>query len=122
VPTDDLLPERERQQCAHQQQCRLDRGDGRTRPGRRPRLHSADGHGLPGLPADGAGTAPRADASVRQALRFAAEREAELLPAVGRVRIGVGELFYERDDLDTSERELTLGMELVERAGEWRYW
>jgi MalT-like TPR region len=59
---------------------------------------------------------------VRQALRFAAEREAELLPAVGRVRIGVGELFYERDDLDTSERELILGIELVERAGEWRYW
>jgi LuxR family transcriptional regulator, maltose regulon positive regulatory protein len=59
-----------------------------------------------------------ADASLRQALGFAAERGAELLPAVGRVRIGMGELLYERDDLDASERELTLGAELVERAGE----
>jgi LuxR family maltose regulon positive regulatory protein len=59
-----------------------------------------------------------ADASLRQALEFAAKRGAELLPAVGRVRIGVGELLYERDDLEASERELTLGTELVERAGE----
>src|ERR687890_1801164 len=59
-----------------------------------------------------------ADASLRQALGFAAERGAELLPAVGRVRIGMGELLLERDDLEASERELTLGTELVERAGE----
>jgi len=59
-----------------------------------------------------------ADASLRQALGFAAERGAELLPAVGRVRIGMGELLYERDELDPSERELTLGTELAERAGE----
>jgi LuxR family transcriptional regulator, maltose regulon positive regulatory protein len=59
-----------------------------------------------------------ADTTLRHALGFAAEREAELLPAVGRVRIGLGELLYERDDLDASERELTLGTELAERAGE----
>ena len=59
-----------------------------------------------------------AEETLRQALRFAAERGAELLPAVGRVRIGMGELLYERDDLDASERELALGTELVERAGE----
>jgi ATP/maltotriose-dependent transcriptional regulator MalT len=59
-----------------------------------------------------------ADASLRQALEFAAERGAELLPAVGRVRIAMGELLLERDDLEASERELTLGTELVERAGE----
>src|SRR5215207_6944236 len=51
-------------------------------------------------------------------LGFAAERGAELLPAVGRVRIAMGELLLERDDLGASERELTLGTELVERAGE----
>jgi ATP/maltotriose-dependent transcriptional regulator MalT len=34
------------------------------------------------------------------------------------VRIGMGELLYERDELDPSERELTLGTELAERAGE----
>jgi LuxR family maltose regulon positive regulatory protein len=59
-----------------------------------------------------------AEGSLRQALGFAAEREAELLPAVGRVRIATGELLYEWDDLEASERELTLGTELVERAGE----
>jgi LuxR family maltose regulon positive regulatory protein len=59
-----------------------------------------------------------AEGSLRQALGFAAERGAELLPAVGRVRIAMGELLLEREDLEASERELTLGTELVERAGE----
>jgi LuxR family transcriptional regulator, maltose regulon positive regulatory protein len=59
-----------------------------------------------------------AEGSLRQALEFAVERGAELLPAVGRVRIGMGELLYEWDDLEASERELTLGTGLVERAGE----
>jgi LuxR family transcriptional regulator, maltose regulon positive regulatory protein len=59
-----------------------------------------------------------AEVSLRQALGFAAERGAELLPAVGRVRIAMGELLYEGDDLEGSEHELTLGTELVERAGE----
>jgi LuxR family transcriptional regulator, maltose regulon positive regulatory protein len=59
-----------------------------------------------------------AEGVLRQALGFAAERGAELLPAVGRVRIGMGELLYERDDLDASEHELTLGTDLAERAGE----
>ena len=51
-------------------------------------------------------------------LGFAAERGAELLPAVGRVRIAMSELLLERDDLEASGRELTLGTELVARAGE----
>ena len=59
-----------------------------------------------------------AEETLRQALGFAVERGAELLPAVGRVRIAMGELLLERDDLEASERELTLGTELVERAGE----
>src|SRR5215208_4331545 len=59
-----------------------------------------------------------AEGSLRQALGFAAERGVELLPAVGRVRIAMGELLLERDDLEASERQLTLGTELVERAGE----
>ena len=58
------------------------------------------------------------EVSLRHALGFAAERGAELLPAVGRVRIAMGELLYERNDLEGSERELTRGTELVERAGE----
>jgi hypothetical protein len=40
-------------------------------------------------------------------LGFAAERGAELLSAVGRVRIAMGELLLERDDLEASGRELT---------------
>jgi len=59
-----------------------------------------------------------AEETLRQALGFAVERGAELLPAVGRVRIAMGELLLECDDLEASERELTLGTELVERAGE----
>jgi LuxR family maltose regulon positive regulatory protein len=89
-------------------------------------LGLAAGHDYIALTAMGAlaylriaqGRLREAQETLRQALGFAAEREAELLPAVGRVRIAMGELLYERDDLDGSERELTLGTELVERAGE----
>jgi LuxR family transcriptional regulator, maltose regulon positive regulatory protein len=89
-------------------------------------LGLAAGHDYIALTAMGAlaylrmaqGQLREAEVSLRQALGFAAEREAELLPAVGRVRIAMGELLLERDDLEASERELTLGTELVERAGE----
>src|SRR3712207_8424072 len=40
-----------------------------------------------------------AEGSLRQGLGFAAERGAELLPAVGRVRIAMGELLLERDEI-----------------------
>lgn len=59
-----------------------------------------------------------ADDVLRRALGFAAERGAGLMPAMGRLRIGLGELLYERDELAASERELSRGMELAERAGE----
>ena len=90
------------------------------------KLSQAAGHDYIALTAMGSlsrlrmsqGRLREADTSLRQALGFAAERGAELLPAVGRVRIAMGELLYERDDLEASERELTLGAELLERAGE----
>src|SRR5215204_4236665 len=90
------------------------------------KLSQAAGHDYIALTAMGSlsrllmsqGRLREADTSLRQALGFAAERGAELLPAVGRVRIGMGELLYERDELDASERELILGTELTERAGE----
>src|ERR671910_465861 len=90
------------------------------------KLSQAAGHDYIALTAMGSlsrlrmsqGRLREADTSLRQALGFAAERGAELLPAVGRVRIAMGELHYERDELDPSERELTLGTELAERAGE----
>ena len=55
---------------------------------------------------------------LRSALGYAAERGAELLPAVGSVRIGMGELLYEWDDLDAAERHLTEGVELAGRTGD----
>jgi LuxR family maltose regulon positive regulatory protein len=90
------------------------------------KLSQAAGHDYIALTAMGSlsrlrmsqGRLREADTSLRQALGFAAERGAELLPAVGRVRIAMGELLYERDDLEASERELTLGAELLGRAGE----
>jgi LuxR family maltose regulon positive regulatory protein len=59
-----------------------------------------------------------ADDVLRHALDFAAERGSELLPAVGSVRIGMGELLYERNDLDAAARHLTEGVELAGRTGD----
>jgi len=60
-----------------------------------------------------------ANGVLRRALEFAAERRAELLPAMGSVRIGMGELLYEWDDLDAAARHLTEGVELTGRTGDF---
>jgi LuxR family maltose regulon positive regulatory protein len=60
-----------------------------------------------------------ADAALRQALEYALGRGAGLMPAVGRVRIGLGELLYERDKLEAAERELLLGVEVAQKTGEF---
>jgi LuxR family transcriptional regulator, maltose regulon positive regulatory protein len=59
-----------------------------------------------------------ADEVLRRALGYAAERGAELLPAVGSVRIGMGELCYEWNDVDAAARHLTEGVELAARTGD----
>lgn len=59
-----------------------------------------------------------ADDVLRRALGLASERGAELLPAMGSVRIGMGELLYERDDLDAATHHLTEGVELARRTGD----
>jgi LuxR family maltose regulon positive regulatory protein len=56
---------------------------------------------------------------LRRALGFAAERGSELLPAMGSVRIGMGELCYEWDDLEAAARHLTEGVELAGRTGDF---
>ena len=60
----------------------------------------------------------KADDVLRRALKYAAERGAGLLPAVGSVHIGMGELLYEWDDLERAERHLTEGVELASRTGD----
>jgi LuxR family maltose regulon positive regulatory protein len=60
-----------------------------------------------------------ANGVLRRALELAAERGAELLPAMGSVRIGLGELLYEWDDLDAAARHLTEGVELTGRTGDF---
>ena len=64
------------------------------------------------------GSLRKADDVLRRALRFAAEWGSELMPAVGSLRIGMGELLYERGDLDAAERHLTEGAELAGRTGD----
>ena len=59
-----------------------------------------------------------ADDVLSRALEYATERGSELLPAVGSVRIGMGELLYERDDLEAAERHLVEGVDLAGRTGD----
>jgi LuxR family maltose regulon positive regulatory protein len=67
-----------------------------------------------------------AEEAFRRALRLLTEEGFGLLPAAGVVHIGMGVLLYERNDLDSAERELNRGMQLAERAREvsslvWAY-
>jgi LuxR family transcriptional regulator, maltose regulon positive regulatory protein len=59
-----------------------------------------------------------ADDVLQRALGYATEHGREQLPAVGSVRIGRGELLYERNDLDAAARHLTEGIELATRTGD----
>jgi LuxR family transcriptional regulator, maltose regulon positive regulatory protein len=58
-----------------------------------------------------------ASETLGQALRFAEEQGVELLPAAGAIHIGMGALYYERDDLDGAERALETGIGMAERTG-----
>jgi LuxR family transcriptional regulator, maltose regulon positive regulatory protein len=60
----------------------------------------------------------QAEDSFGRALRFVAERGVGLLPAAGIAHIGMGDLLYERDELEEAERELEEGIRLAERARE----
>jgi LuxR family maltose regulon positive regulatory protein len=64
------------------------------------------------------GSLQEAEVVLRRALEYASERGSELLPAVGSARIGMGELLYERDDLEAAERHLSEGVELAGRTGD----
>ena len=91
------------------------------------KLGGAAGHDYIALASMGAlarlrmtqGRLREAHAALRRALEYALEQGAGLMPAVGRVRIGLGELLYERNDLDAAERELLLGVEVAQKTGEF---
>ncbi|MGH3088985.1 MAG: LuxR C-terminal-related transcriptional regulator [Rubrobacteraceae bacterium] len=59
-----------------------------------------------------------ADDTLRRALGYVEEKRAESLPASGLVHIGMGDLLYERNELEEAERELEVGVELAERTRE----
>jgi LuxR family maltose regulon positive regulatory protein len=59
----------------------------------------------------------RAEATYRQALRFAADREQLRLPAVALAHIGLGDLLRERNDLQAAERHVREGLDLVKQGG-----
>jgi LuxR family transcriptional regulator, maltose regulon positive regulatory protein len=56
--------------------------------------------------------------TLRRTLQLAAERGVELMPAAGFIRVSMGVLHYEWDDLESASRRLGEGMELAGRMGE----
>jgi LuxR family maltose regulon positive regulatory protein len=60
----------------------------------------------------------KADHVLRHALRFADERGGDSLPATGEVKVVVGELLYEWDELEAAARRLKEGIRLSERMGQ----
>jgi len=59
------------------------------------------------------------DHILRHALRFAVERGDDSLPATGEVKVVVGELLYEWDELEAAARRLKEGIRLSERMGQF---
>jgi LuxR family maltose regulon positive regulatory protein len=60
-----------------------------------------------------------ADHILRHALRFAADRGGDSLPAAGEVKVVLGELLYEWDELEAAARRLKEGIRLAERMGQF---
>jgi LuxR family transcriptional regulator, maltose regulon positive regulatory protein len=61
----------------------------------------------------------KADHVLRRVLRFADERGGDSLPATGEVKVVVGELLYEWDELQAATRRLKEGIRLSERMGQF---
>jgi len=59
------------------------------------------------------------DHILRHALRFAVERGDDSLTATGEVKVVVGELLYEWDELEAAARRLKEGIRLSERMGQF---
>jgi LuxR family maltose regulon positive regulatory protein len=59
-----------------------------------------------------------ADHVLRHALRIAADRGGDSLPAAGEVKVVLGELLYEWDELEAAARRLKEGIRLSERMGQ----
>src|SRR3712207_2783022 len=61
----------------------------------------------------------KADHVLRHALRFADERGGDSVPATGEVKVVLGELLYEWDELEAAVRRLKEGIRLAERMGQF---
>jgi LuxR family maltose regulon positive regulatory protein len=61
----------------------------------------------------------KADHVLRHALRFADERGGDSLPATGEVKVVIGELLYEWDELEAAAYRLKEGIRLSERMGQF---
>jgi LuxR family transcriptional regulator, maltose regulon positive regulatory protein len=61
----------------------------------------------------------KADHVLQRALLFAVERGGDSLPATGEVKVVVGELLYEWDELEGAARRLKEGIRLAERMGQF---
>jgi LuxR family maltose regulon positive regulatory protein len=59
-----------------------------------------------------------ADHVLRHALRFAADRGGDSHPAAGEVKVVLGELLYEWDELEAAAHQLKEGIRLSERMGQ----
>jgi LuxR family transcriptional regulator, maltose regulon positive regulatory protein len=59
-----------------------------------------------------------AEEAFREVFRFVIEQGVGQLPAAGLVHIGMADITYERDDIDAAERELEMGIGLIERTRE----
>jgi LuxR family transcriptional regulator, maltose regulon positive regulatory protein len=60
-----------------------------------------------------------ADHVLQRTLRFAVEQGGDSLPATGEVHVIIGELLYERNDLEAAARRLKEGIRLAERMGQF---
>jgi LuxR family transcriptional regulator, maltose regulon positive regulatory protein len=60
----------------------------------------------------------KADHLLQRALLFAVERGGDSLPATGEVHVVIGELLYERDELEAAADRLKEGIRLAERMGQ----
>jgi LuxR family maltose regulon positive regulatory protein len=64
----------------------------------------------------------RARKLYQEGLAYALQTQQEQLPPVGFLHVGIGELYYEWNELDAAERHLREGITLGQRGGDVKIW